>query len=108
MGDIQGNSKKMENSIIKLLDGLLCSSLPEILEQEDRKKIFVNTVFSIIGDVDDNEEVILEKLKEKIQTDIKEHIIALLTNKREYYTDIVSKALIDNIKLMDEKERQKK
>lgn len=109
MSEIQGESLKMKTSILKIIDGLLCSSLPKIFEQNERNEKINNTIFNCIGNVGDNgddDDAILNKLKETIQTTLKEHIIKTLGDKHDDYVNIVANTLIDYAKIVDEKVRK--
>jgi hypothetical protein len=109
MSEMQGESLKIKTSILKIIDGMLCSSLPQIFETKEHKIKLINTVFSCVGndDNDDNDDIV-KKLKETIQTTLKEHIIKTLRDRHDEYVKVVANTIIDYAKIVDSTVKQAK
>ena len=103
MSITQGESLKIETSVLKVIEGLLCSTLPKIFEPLDRKKQLNNTVFSSIGNGTVDDEVILKNLKETLITTFLEHVKKILVNQRKELVYVVTSSIVDHAKLVDEK-----
>ena len=105
MSTTQGNSLKITTSVLKVIDGLLCSTLPKIFESPERKEKLNNAVFSCIGNGGEDEETILKNLNETIITSFLDDVKRLLKNEkvRKALVDDVANAIIDHAKLIDEK-----
>jgi hypothetical protein len=108
MSKIQGESSKMVQKILKVIDGKLCSSLPEIFKPDDRQAKLNNTVFSAVGTGGDDDATVLKNLTETLQSVFLDLVKKSLIDNREELVDIVTNTIIDDSKLVDQKVRQAK
>jgi hypothetical protein len=109
MSKIQGESSKMVQSILKIIDGKLCSSLPKIFKPDDRQAKLNNTVFSAVGSGgDDDDTIVLKNLTETLMSVFLDLVKKSLIDNREELVDLVTNTIIDDSKLVDEKVRQAK
>jgi hypothetical protein len=108
MSKVQGESSKMVQSILKIIDGKLCSSLPEIFKPEDRQAKLNNTVFSVVGTGGDDDATVLNNLTETMRSVFLDLVKKSLIDNREELVNLVTNTIIDDSKLVDQKVRQAK
>jgi hypothetical protein len=108
MSKVQGESSKMVQSILKIIDGKLCSSLPEIFKPDDRQAKLNNTVFSAVGSGGDDDAAVLNNLTETLRSVFLDLVKKSLIDNREELVNLVTNTIIDDSKLVDQKVRQAK
>jgi hypothetical protein len=108
MSKVQGESSKMVQSILKIIDGKLCSSLPEIFKPEGRQAKLNNTVFSAVGTGGDDDVAVLNNLTETLRSVFLDLVKKSLIDNREELVNLVTNTIIDDSKLVDQKVRQAK
>lgn len=109
MSRTQGFGLEIEKQTLKMLDGKLCDSLPEILRPDDRKNQLNTMVYGIINNnPNNNYDTIVEDLSSTTISTYKDHIIQVLHNNKDEFKYVVINALIDHCKRIDEFAKRKK
>ena len=96
----EAKQEKIKTSVLKVIDGLLCSNLPKIFEPLDRKEKLNNAVFSIIGNGEENEEAILKNIKNTLIKTFLDHVKEVLKNHREDLVFVVTSSIVDYSKII--------
>lgn len=100
MSEIQGKGRIMKEKLTKLIEGLLCSKLPSIINEDERKNKIENVIFNIFNknneeNIDINEIVIL------LKTTYLENIRKVLKEHKQEFSDIVRDTIIKKSKLIE-------
>jgi len=105
MSKTQGDALKMETSILKVMEGILCSSLSKIFEQDGRNEKLNNIIFSCIikgENKGEDDDTIIKNLKETLQKMFLDKVKEILTKNRDYFVNIVANEVVAYANLVDE------